>query len=116
MSKKINDATVEGEKITWFKLIRETLAGGRWIMQNLNYFLFLSFIAVVYIANGHMADKTLRGINKTEQEIKDLQYQFKTIKSEVMFKSEESQIGQVVKPLGLAVSNDVPIVLQPEKK
>jgi|ERR1019366_7554166 cell division protein FtsL len=84
----------------------------QWITGNMNFFLFLSLLAVLYIANGHSADKTIRNINKTQNELKDLQYQFKTLKSEVMFKSEESEVLKVAAPLGLKISNEVPRRLQ----
>jgi hypothetical protein len=97
------------------KGLGEMISGGRWINQNLNFFLFLSAIAVIYIANGHMADRTIRDINKTEGEIKDLQYEYKTVKSEVMFKSEEVQVGKAAEPLGLKITKEVPVRLQLEK-
>ena len=87
----------------------------QWITGNMNFFLFLSLLAVLYIANGHSADKTIRNINKTQNELKDLQYQFKTLKSEVMFKSEESEVLKVAAPLGLKISNEVPRRLQDTK-
>jgi hypothetical protein len=65
-------------------------------------------LAVVYIANGHMADKTIRDISKTQKELKDLQYEYKTVKSEVMFLSEEAQVLKAAEPLGLKISTEVP--------
>ena len=88
----------------------------QWITGNMNFFLFLSVLAVLYIANGHLADKTIRNINKTQNEIKDLQYQYKTLKSEVMFKSEEAEVLKVAAPLGLKISADVPQRLKAENK
>ncbi len=88
----------------------------QWITGNMNFFLFLSFLAVLYIANGHLADKTIRNINKTQNELKELQYEYKTVKSEVMFKSEEAQVLKVAEPLGLKISRDVPQRLHPEKQ
>jgi cell division protein FtsB len=84
----------------------------QWIMNNLNFILFLSLLAVLYIANGHTADKTIRRINKTQNDVKDLQYQYKTLKSEVMFKSEESEVLKQAAPLGLKVSTEIPQRLQ----
>jgi hypothetical protein len=37
----------------------------QWIVKNIPFFLFLSVLAVLYIANGHRADKTIRKINST---------------------------------------------------
>ena len=77
-------------------------------MKNIGFFLFLSVLAVLYIANGHMADKTIRRINAINNELKELQFKYKTLKSELMYKTEESQIIQLVEPMGLKISKDMP--------
>ncbi len=73
----------------------------QWIVKNLPFFLFLSALAVVYIYNGHYADKVVRSISQTSSELKELQYEYKTLKSEVMFRSKESELARAVEPLGL---------------
>lgn len=88
------------------------LLNAQWLIGNLNFVLFLSFLAIIYIANGHMSDKTIRNINKTKQELKQLQFEYKTLKSEVMFRSEEAQVLQASAPLGLKVSSEIPQRLQ----
>ncbi len=88
----------------------------QWIVKNIPFFLFLSVLTVLYIANGHKADRTIRKINSTTTELKELQYEYKTLKSEVMFKSEELQIVKASEPLGLKVSKEMPQRLQAEKK
>lgn len=70
-------------------------------MRNLPFFLFLSVLAIIYIANGHYADNTVRNINKVNRELKELQYEYKTLKSEVMFRSKQSELAKSVEPLGL---------------
>lgn len=79
-----------------------------WILKNLVFFLFLSLLAVVYIANGHWADNMLRDINATEKKVKDLQYQYKSLKGEEINKSRENVIVESVTPLGLKISQDLP--------
>ncbi|MBC7849443.1 MAG: hypothetical protein H7Y31_06890 [Chitinophagaceae bacterium] len=83
----------------------------RWIVRNVPYFLFLSFLAVVYIYNGHNADKTIRNINKVSNELKELQFEYKTLKSEVMFRSKQSELAKAVAPFGLKELTSPPIVL-----
>ena len=73
----------------------------QWIVKNLPYFLFLSLLAVIYIYNGHYADKVVRNIGKTSNELKELQYEYKTLKSEVMFRSKQSELARAVEPFGL---------------
>ena len=90
----------------------------QWISSNIPFFLFLAVLAVLYIANGHMADKTIRDINTTAKEIKELQYEYKTLKSEMMFKSRETEMMKAAEPLGLKITNQPPvhIVLESSKK
>ena len=47
------------------------------VVKQVPFFLFLAFLAVVYIYNGHYADKTIREISRTERELKELQYEYK---------------------------------------
>ncbi|HRH47583.1 MAG TPA: FtsL-like putative cell division protein [Panacibacter sp.] len=88
------------------------LIGHEWILKNLVFFLFLALLAVIYIGNGHAADNTIRDINNTAKEVKELQYEYKSLKSEEMFKSREAQIVQAATPLGLKISNDQPMRLK----
>lgn len=73
----------------------------KWIVSNIGFFLFLALLAVLYIANGHMADNRIRKISETARQLKDLQYEYKTLKSEMMFKSRESEMVRAAEPLGL---------------
>lgn len=74
-----------------------------WILKNITFFLFLAGLAVLYIANGHMSDNRIRKINETARKLKDLQYEYKTLKSEMMFKSRESEMVKASEPLGLTM-------------
>ncbi|WP_276485092.1 FtsL-like putative cell division protein [Paraflavitalea pollutisoli] len=90
---------------------RKRLFSYRWIVKNIPFFLFLSALAVVYIYNGHYADKTIRDINKVSRELKELQYEFKTLKSEVMYRSKQSEMAKAVEPLGLKELITPPVIL-----
>lgn len=80
----------------------------RWILKNIRFFLFLAILAVIYIANGHMSDNRIRKINDTGRRLKDLQYEYKTLKSEMMFKSRESEMVKAAAPLGLVMDTTAP--------
>jgi len=83
----------------------------KWIMKNITFFLFLAALAVIYIYNGHYADKIVRDINRTNKELKELQYEYKTLKSEVMFRSKQSELAKAVAPFGLKELMQPPVVL-----
>ena len=82
------------------------------IVKQIPFFLFLALLAVIYIYNGHYADKTIRNINQTAKEVKELQYEYKTVKSEVMFRSKQSELAKAVEPLGLKELTIAPVVLK----
>ncbi|MES2374571.1 MAG: FtsL-like putative cell division protein [Bacteroidota bacterium] len=108
MAEEVNDKT---EKINRNPL--KGLFNYQWIVKNIPFFLFLSALTVLYIANGHRADKTIRKINSTTNDLKDLQYEYKTLKSEVMLRSQEGQIVKASEPLGLKVLKETPVRLKP---
>jgi hypothetical protein len=85
--------------------------GYRWVVRNVGFLLFLAALAVVYIYNGHYADKVTRDLNRTNKELKELQYEYKTLKSEVMFRSKESELAKAVAPFGLKELTQPPFVL-----
>jgi hypothetical protein len=85
--------------------------GHRWIMKNAGYLLFVAVLAVVYIYNGHYADNMSRDITRTDQELKDLQYEYKTLKSEVMFRSKQSELARAMEPFGLKQLTHPPYVI-----
>lgn len=81
------------------------------IVQQMPFFLFLALLAVVYIYNGHHADKLNREITRTTRELKELQYEYKTVKGEVLFRSMQSEVVKAVEPLGLKELTEAPVVL-----
>ncbi len=90
----------------WRKLIYQ-----KWIVKNVPFFLFLSVLTIVYIANGHYADKARRKIDTTSKRIKELEYEYKTIKREVIFRSKESELVKSVDPLGLKELLSPPMII-----
>lgn len=83
----------------------------KFIVKNVPFFLFLGVLAMVYIYNGHYADKLIRKIAVTEKNIRELEYEYKTVKSEVIFRSKASELIKAVEPIGLKELKNPPIQL-----
>ena len=98
-------------KRDWKRLLRY-----QWIVKNIPYFLFLSVLAVLYIYNGHYSDNTVKDINRTSKELKELQYEYKSLKSEVMFRSKQSEMAKAVEPLNLKELVQPPMILKDSVK
>lgn len=100
----------EDKKIKKTAIVNRWLHG-QWIVRHVPFALFLSLLAVFYIANGHFTDNTIRNIGNAQQELKQLQYRYKTLKAEAMYRSKESELSKAVEPLGLKRSDQPPVKL-----
>jgi cell shape-determining protein MreC len=75
------------------------------VFKNLPFVLFLSFMAMIYIANAHYSEKKVREIQKLQSELKQKRWQYMSLKSELMFQSKRSEVMNSVAPLGLKTIN-----------
>ena len=82
-----------------------------WIVKNVPFFLFLSFLAVLYIANGHYADNTIRDVNKTTKLLKEQEYEFKTLNGKLMFQNRQTEVSKAVDTIGLKENVQQPLKL-----
>lgn len=94
-------------KLSWKKILNYQS-----IVKQVPFLFYLTFLAVIYIYNGHMADKTIRKINATAKDVKELQWEYKSLKSEVMFRSKPSELVRALQPIGLNELQESPYVLK----
>jgi Bacteriodetes cell division protein (FtsL-like) len=106
MAEEKIDSTAETPKLDW-----RTFFNYNRIVKNIPFFLFLAVLAILYIYNGHHADKLIRKIATTEKNIKELEYEYKTVKSDLIFRSKGSELIKAVEPMGLRESNRAPMLL-----
>jgi hypothetical protein len=85
-----------------------------WIIKHFAFLMFLALLAIIYIANGHWADNTIRDINVTQKQVKDMEYEYKNLKSLEMYRSRESQVTQAAAALGLKPAATPPVKLEIE--
>lgn len=91
-------------------------AGSLLVMDNLPFMIFLAFLGIIYIANSRFAEKKVRDIQVLQQEIKELNYEYMSIKSELMQSSMQSEVARKVKPFGLQELTDKPIKIRVKKE
>ena len=99
------------------KIVRflSSIISGRFLTREqslrlIPFFLYLSFLAICYIANGYYAEAKVRQLNSLTNELKELRPEYIITKSNLMFISKQSEVAQAVLPLGLKES-----VVPPEK-
>jgi hypothetical protein len=71
------------------------------VLKHIPFILFLSVIAILYIANGYWADDKVRQVNKLNAQIKDYRSEYISTKSDLMFVSKQSEVAKAVEKLGL---------------
>lgn len=67
----------------------------------LPFLIFICVLGMVYIANNHMALKNIRDIDRLNKEVKELSWEYKSLKSDLMFKSKMTEVAAKVDTLGL---------------
>lgn len=82
------------------------------LVQNMPRILFLAALALIYIANSHLAEKKIRRINQLSKEIKELKWEYINVKSELMFRSKMSEVSKSVEQLGLKQLSSPPRKIQ----
>jgi hypothetical protein len=103
---KSNSKREKGRGFHWKRLLNYKA-----VVRQIPFFMFLSMLAVLYIYNGHLADKTIREITKTGNELKELQYEYKSVRGDVLDRSKQSELIEAVQPLGLKEVTTPPVIL-----
>jgi len=74
------------------------------IVQNIPFILFLTLIAILYIANGYYAEKTVKQLYKTTNEIKELRSEYISNKTDLELIKQQSHVAYTIKVLELKES------------
>lgn len=74
----------------------------------LPFVFFVAFLGMIYIANRHQAEKTVRAIDKVSKEVKELTWDYKTTKAEFAFMSTLTEVAKQVDTLGIKESVEPP--------
>ena len=78
------------------------------IFNNFSYVLFLIFLIIIYIANAHYAEVKVKNIQLAQKQIKELRWNYMTLRSQLMQNTQQSGMAKEVAPYGLSMSSRVP--------
>jgi len=76
--------------------------------EALPFLIFISVLCMLYIANSHMAVKNIREIDKLNKEVKELSWEYKSLKADLMFKSKLTEVAKKVDTLGIKELTEPP--------
>jgi hypothetical protein len=77
--------------------------------------VWVTVLIILYIANAHYTEKTIRRIDKLKYEVEDLRTDYTTLKASYMYESKQSEVAKKVDIIGLKESKNPPVVIELEK-
>ena len=80
------------------------------VVKILPFIFFLTFLAILFIANTYYAERTVIRIEQTKKELKESRAEHIATKAELMIKSRQSEVSVRLAPLGIK-----PTLVPPEK-
>jgi hypothetical protein len=83
------------------KLDFSSLVSSETLMNNLSFILFIALLALVYIWNSHYALRSMNYLDKNEKQLKQLKWQYIYSKSDLEFKSKQSEVAKNVEVSGI---------------
>ena len=105
---KVKKSAPESENLFFKKLFAEGVVSKEAATQILPYIIFLSMLCMLYIANSHMAIKNIRKIDQLNKEVKELSWEYKSLKADLMFKSKLTEVAKKVDTLGIKELTEPP--------
>jgi hypothetical protein len=74
--------------------------------------LIIFIVGILYIANSHFYDRTIRKINLLQEELEMLNVDYTMLKAEYMFDSKRSEIVDRLQPFGIEIPAVPPFVIK----
>ncbi|MFN8267729.1 MAG: FtsL-like putative cell division protein [Chitinophagales bacterium] len=78
------------------------------VMHNFFFVVAIVFVGVLEIFNTHLAVRLNRSINKKQDVIKELRWEYMNVKTEMNLKSKQSELQKIVEPYGLKSLQEPP--------
>lgn len=101
---KVSKPKAKGSSFSLLSILNGSFLSKDLVLSQVPFLVFLGFIAIVYIANTYYAEKSIRQINKINNELKELRSEYITSASDLMQVSKQSEVAKSAKALGIMES------------
>lgn len=78
------------------------------VVGALPFVFYLTFLGLLYIANGYNTEKLVRELDQINDEMKELRSEYITIKSDLNYESKQSQVADKTEVFGVKESTTPP--------
>jgi len=87
----------EEKKFSAKSLIDGSVLTRNWVVNQVPFIIFITFLAILYIANRYHAERVVRETVKIQHEVKELRFESITTASDLMYISKQSEVARMVK-------------------
>lgn len=86
----------EEKKFSAKSLIDGSVLTRNWVVNQVPFIIFITFLAILYIANRYHAERIVRETVKIQHEVKELRFESITTASDLMYISKQSEVTRMV--------------------
>jgi len=86
------------------------------VAKNLPFAAFVALLGLLYISNRHLAERTVRSIDRLGRDVKELSWDYKSLSAELMKLTTQTEIAKRADTLELKERLEPPIKLEVVKE
>jgi cell division protein FtsL len=86
------------------------------VAHYIGFVVFIGFLAILYIANRHYAERTIRQIDRLGREVKEMNWDYKSLSADLMKMTTQSEIAKKTDTMGLKERKEPPIKIMVSKE
>ncbi|MCP4123800.1 MAG: hypothetical protein GY751_18785 [Bacteroidetes bacterium] len=86
------------------------------VVRNTLFIVFLVGLGVIHVANTHLAERSIRKMNKKEKELKELRWEYMTLKSNLMYERKQSELADKLIETGITELKEPPKKIVVDKR
>ena len=84
--------------------------------NTMTYLIGFVVLIIIYIANAHYHVKTMRDINETKENLREIQAEYVSLKAELATKTKASELAEQLKGSGVKELRQPPYLVKKNKK
>ena len=86
------------------------------VLRNVFFVLTIVGIGVVEIFNTHLSERMMRRIEKQTEHVKELRWEYMTVKTNMNQKAKQSELQKILEPYGLRSLQEPPKKIEVKKE
>jgi hypothetical protein len=86
------------------------------VLANMPFLLFVAGLMLAYIGYGYWTERTVRELDKTSSELKEMRSEYITVRSHLEKVERQSQVADDIGDMGLRESREPPLRIAVDRK